>query len=214
MYQFKEDCCFCLEFLRNEVDNEIKKKYSITNRILFDNDKFVVLPSVSPVVEKHLLILPKTHINTMKQMADDDKKQLLLLIKRITSLFGEDYFLFEHGAFPVNGNTCGVDHAHIHILPLDREVSESVIGFLTKSFEAKLYNDLFLTLNDVKDMPYLLYGNDIHGMYSCNNANFPSQFLRKILCDKLGINTWNWRGLTNKHYFSSAFSELKGKFYG
>jgi len=209
-----EDCCFCLEFRNNEVDGEVLKKYSVTNRILFDNNQFVVLPSVSPIVENHLLVLPKMHINTMKQLSDRQKKMLFLLIKNITQLFNGNYFIFEHGAFPVNGNTCGVDHAHIHILPIDEKLSETVIGFIKKSYSAKLYKDLLSSLNDETEMPYLLYGNDKLGMYSCNNANFPSQFMRKALCDILGKKEWDWRNLTNERFFSGAVSGLKGKILG
>jgi diadenosine tetraphosphate (Ap4A) HIT family hydrolase len=45
--------------------------------MLFDNNQFVVLPSVSPVVENHLLVLPKKHINTMKQLTSDEKNSFL-----------------------------------------------------------------------------------------------------------------------------------------
>jgi diadenosine tetraphosphate (Ap4A) HIT family hydrolase len=213
MERFKKDCCFCQEFRRNEVDGEIKEKYSVTNRILFDNNRFVVLPSVSPVVENHVLVLPKRHINTMKQLTDDEKDDLFVLVKNITQVFSGSYFLFEHGAFPANGNTCGVDHAHIHILPVEEKVSEAVIGLIKKSYYAKPYANLLLSLNDEKDMPYLLCGKDTHDMYSCNNANFPSQFMRKILCGILGKKEWNWRDFTNRHYFTRTVSRLKGKIH-
>jgi diadenosine tetraphosphate (Ap4A) HIT family hydrolase len=208
------NCCFCQEFQRNEVNEEIKIIYGITNRILFANDEFVVLPSVSPIVENHLLILPKRHINTMKQLENDEKKHLLILIKNITRLFGKDYFIFEHGAFPVNGNTCGVDHAHIHILPVEKTISKAVIECVNEVYTSKLYMDFAMSLNDEINMPYLSYGNSIHEMYMCNNAVFRSQFMRELLCNKLGINDWNWRLLTNRHFFFFFIFELRGKIHG
>ncbi|WP_461251787.1 HIT family protein, partial [Treponema sp. R8-4-B8] len=186
------NCCFCQEFINHETNDDIQKNYSVTNRILFNNDKFVVLPSVSPIVKNHLLVLPKKHINTMKQLGDDEKGQFFALVNNITQLLGEDYFAFEHGAFPVNGNTCGVDHAHIHILPVKREISKKVIGFIKKTYTYMLYKDLSLSLDDKKDKPYLLFGNDTREMYSCNNALFQSQFIRKLLCEHLDIPDWNW----------------------
>jgi diadenosine tetraphosphate (Ap4A) HIT family hydrolase len=207
------NCCFCHEFLHHEVSDEIKNNYSVTNRILFDNDKFVVLPSVSPIVKNHLLVLPKKHINTMKQLKDDEKSQLRMLVNNITHLLGEDYFAFEHGAFPVNGNTCGVDHAHIHILPVGREISKKVIGFIKRTYTYMLYKDFLLSLDDEKDKPYLLFGNDMQKMYSCNNALFQSQFIRKLLCDNMGIADWNWRSYTNKHNFIDTLGDLTGKIH-
>jgi diadenosine tetraphosphate (Ap4A) HIT family hydrolase len=215
------NCCFCREFRDHEVDEEIKKIYSVTNRVLFENDVFVVLPSVSPIVpgespiakKHHLLILPKRHINTMKQLEDDEKRQLFVLTRKITQLLGDDHFIFEHGAFPVNGNTCGVDHAHIHILTVEKNISKNVIGSINKDYASKFYMDFVLSLNEEKDMPYLSYGNDIHGMYVCNNAVFKSQFIRELLCNNLGIKEWNWRSLTNKHSFNATVSELRGKIH-
>jgi len=208
------NCCFCHEFLHYKVNEEIKERYSVTNRILFDNDKFVVLPSVSPIVKNHLLVLPKKHINTMKQLEDDEKNQLFTLVNNITQLIGEDYFTFEHGAFPVNGNTCGVDHAHIHILPVGREISKKVIGFIKRTYTYMLYKDFHLSLDDEKDKPYLLFGNDMREMYSCNNILFQSQFIRKLLCDNLGVTDWNWRSYTNKHHFIATIADLTGKLHG
>jgi len=208
------NCCFCNEFQNYEVAEEIKNRYSITNRILFSNDKFVVLPSVSPIVEDHLLILPKKHINTMKQLENDEQEQLLLLVKNIMRLLNKDYYIFEHGAFPVNGNTCGVDHAHIHILPLEKTISKAIIKSINKIYTSMLYMDFIMALMDEKDMPYLSFGNDIHEMYMCNNAIFPSQFMRKLLCNELGINDWNWRSFTNEHFLNATISKFKGKIHG
>jgi diadenosine tetraphosphate (Ap4A) HIT family hydrolase len=208
------NCCFCQEFQKNEVNEEIRKVYGVSNRILFANDEFVVLPSVSPIVENHLLILPKRHINTMKQLEDHEKEHLLVIMKNIMRLLGKDYFIFEHGAFPVNGNTCGVDHAHIHFLPVERTVSKAIIESLYEFYVSRLYTDFILSLNDEINMPYLSYGNDIQEMYMCNNAFFRSQFMRELLCNKLGINDWNWRSFTNRHFFKATISELRGKIHG
>lgn len=209
-----DNCCFCQEFRCHEVNEDIKKAYSVTNRVLFENDDFIVLPSVSQLVKNHLLILPKRHINTMKQLEYDEKEQLFILINNIVRLIGEDYLVFEHGAFPVNGNTCGVDHAHIHILPFEKKGTKILIENINKTYASKFYKDFVLSLNDEKDMPYLSYGNDIHGMYMCNNALFHSQFMRKLICNYLGVKEWNWRSFTNKNLFNTTIYELRGEIYG
>jgi diadenosine tetraphosphate (Ap4A) HIT family hydrolase len=208
------NCCFCQEFQSDEVNEEIKKRYGVTNRILFANDEFVVLPSVSPIVKHHLLILPKRHINTMKQLETDEKERLLVLMNNIMLLLGKDYFFFEHGAFPVNGNTCGVDHAHIHFLPVERTISRAIVESLYGFYVSRLYTDFTMSLNDEINMPYLSYGNNIYETYMCNNAFFQSQFMRKLLCNTLGINDWNWRSYTNGRFFRATISELRGKIHG
>jgi len=147
----------------------------------------------------------------MKQLENDEKKQLFLLLNNITQLIGEDYFIFEYGAFPVNGNTCGVNHAHIHILPVGREISKKVIGFIRSAYTYALYKDFYLSLDDEKDKPYLLFRNDTRKMYSCNNALFQSQFIRKLLCDYIGITDWNWRSYTNKNNFIGTLAGFTGK---
>jgi histidine triad (HIT) family protein len=208
-----DNCCFCREFRHHEAGEEIKEKYSVTNRIIYDDGVFTVLPSVSPIVKNHLLVLPKKHINTMKQLDYDEKKRLFSLVNNITKLLGEDYFTFEHGAFPVNGNTCGVDHAHFHILPVGREISRKVIGSIRSAYTYMLYKDFFLSLDDEKDKPYLLFGNDMREMYACNNALFRSQFIRKLLCEHMGIIDWDWKSYSNKEDFLAALTFLKGKIH-
>jgi hypothetical protein len=172
-----------------------------------------VLPTVSPIVEKHLLVLPKKHINTMKQLSDNEKQMLVVLVKNIIELFNGEYFLFEHGAFPDNGNTCGVDHAHIHILSIENKIARTIIDFVKNTYVTDSYPHLISSLNDKNDKPYLLFGNDYEGMCCCNNTIFPSQFMRKILCDNLGIIDWNWRLMNNWRYFHNVLLKLQGKIY-
>jgi diadenosine tetraphosphate (Ap4A) HIT family hydrolase len=203
------DCCFCAEFEKGEVDETLFLRYGIKNRILYSNDHFVVLPTASPLVDGHFLVLPRWHINTLKQLHASEKQELFGVVQNLISSCADSYFIFEHGAFPVNGNTCGVDHAHLHILPLGNAVSLQVMEKVKGEYAPEFLGDLLGALSYRKEMPYLLYGNDIKAMYNSVDGNFPSQFIRKKICEVLNNPDWDWKLLTNRDSFveSMAYRE-------
>jgi diadenosine tetraphosphate (Ap4A) HIT family hydrolase len=205
-----QDCCFCAEFETGEADETLFLKYGIKNRILDSNDRFAVLPTVSPLMDAHFLILPKVHINTLKQLREAEKQELMGIVKNLISSFAGAYFLFEHGAFLANGNTCGVDHAHLHILPLDRSLSLQVMEKTKKEYAPEFQGDLQGALSYRTDKPYLLYGNDIGAVYNSVDKDFPSQFIRKKICEALNNSNWNWKLYTNRDSFEASMA-YRGK---
>jgi histidine triad (HIT) family protein len=199
-----QGCCFCTEFETGEVDKTLFLSYGIKNRILYSNDHFVILPTVSPLMAGHILVLPREHINTLKRLREAEKQELLNIVQKLISSFAGACFMFEHGAFPVNGNTCGVDHTHLHILPLDRSLSLQVMEKIKMEYAPEFQSDLQGALSYRTDKPYLLYGNDIKAIYNSVDGNFPSQFIRKKICEVLNNRDWDWKLLTNRDSFAAS----------
>lgn len=108
---------------------------------------------------------------------------------RITSQ-KKSCILFEHGGTINPYSPCAntIDHAHIHIIPLQ----------ITQ--EGKLLNDLkptridnLQTIRAYMGKNYILYNNPQNTIYiSCRP--FPSQYMRKWIANEIGIpNKWNWK---------------------
>lgn len=81
---------------------------------------FVVVPTKGPLVPGWLLIVPRVHIWSLRETKFTS--ELNALIEWTTSVVAHRYgppTLFEHGAAEC-GTTfgCGIDHAHLHIVPL------------------------------------------------------------------------------------------------
>ncbi|MCI0536339.1 MAG: HIT family protein [Verrucomicrobiales bacterium] len=104
-------------------------KAGLATRIVAQTDNFLALPSVSPLARGHLLILPRSHIPSMTQLASEKFDEFLAFARehcrRIEERLGS-VLVFEHGVGRGEAGGCGVDHAHLHILPLSPSSAERV----------------------------------------------------------------------------------------
>lgn len=82
---------------------------------LFVTDTFYVVCDVHPLIEGHILIIPKQHISCAGAFSKQIFTEFLSLYQQVSKFVKETYgsiSSFEHG---ILGQT--VFHAHIHILP-------------------------------------------------------------------------------------------------
>ena len=97
------------------------------NAVLFETDNFFAIPSLGSIVEGWVLIVPKRHYISMGAIRNDDLHNELdsfsSSIKDIVRQAYGNVILFEHGAARQNTAVgCGVDYAHLHIVPIDLDV--------------------------------------------------------------------------------------------
>lgn len=103
------ECLFC-KIINKEEPAEI----------IFENENYIVFPSKYPAAEKHFLILPKKHIQSIKH-AEEENEQLIgglmLLGAEIARQQGlEDYkLLFNAGKY------AQIPHLHLHLIAGDLE---------------------------------------------------------------------------------------------
>ena len=94
------------------IDREVPSK------ILFEDDKCIVIEDIAPKAPIHLLIIPKKPIRKLSEVKPDDKNllgHLMIVISEITKELNiEDAF----NIIINNGEEAGqtVFHLHIHIL--------------------------------------------------------------------------------------------------
>lgn len=91
---------------------------------LYEDDKFYIVCDAHPLIEGHILIIPKEHISCMGALDNGDFKQYRALYERVLNFIQEKYGgagIFEHG---ITGQT--VFHAHTHFLPFDKSIEEIV----------------------------------------------------------------------------------------
>jgi histidine triad (HIT) family protein len=100
------DCIFC----------KIAKKEQKAS-IIFENDNFVAFKDINPKAPIHYLLIPKTHIESINSLEDQDLAgQLLLTAKKIAAkleIKDSGYkLIFNVG----RGGGQEVNHLHLHIL--------------------------------------------------------------------------------------------------
>ena len=94
------------------IDREVPSK------ILFEDDKCIVIEDIAPKAPFHLLVIPKKPIKKLSEVKPDDKNllgHLMIVISEITKELNiEDAF----NIIINNGEEAGqtVFHLHIHIL--------------------------------------------------------------------------------------------------
>lgn len=200
-----KECPFCEE-IENPQKNIITKE-----RIVLETKYFVVFPTTGGIVDNYQLIVPKRHINCFGQITKSELKELRKIInwqKNINKkCFNSNTIIFEHGALkPHNESGKSIVHAHLHIFP-------SCISLINE-IEKYKFNHIFIKdivqLKSIcqKFESYLYYCDVDNKNYVITHQGIPSQFMRKVLADSLGIKEWNWR-----NYPMSEMIEKNIEFY-
>lgn len=100
------DCIFC-KIINKEIDSEV----------VFENNNLIVIKDIYPKARIHLLVIPKKHIESVKDLQGQDKElmgELFLAAKKI----GEEKKLTGYKLAVNVGRQAGqiIDHIHIHLL--------------------------------------------------------------------------------------------------
>lgn len=96
-----ENCVFC-KIVAKKIPSQIEK----------ETESFIVFRDVAPKAPIHLLIVPKKHIQDLRD-ADD---QLWLGVARIARQIGSERQLSGYRLVHNVGTAAAVEHMHVHFL--------------------------------------------------------------------------------------------------
>ncbi|NLG32786.1 MAG: histidine triad nucleotide-binding protein [Syntrophomonadaceae bacterium] len=102
------DCIFC----------RIASK-AINATIVYEDDQIIAIQDVNPVAPVHILLIPKTHIESLNQV-DGEQVQILGRINLVAAQLAKELGIAEAGYRLINN--CGVFggqsvlHLHYHLL--------------------------------------------------------------------------------------------------
>ena len=81
-----------------------------------ENENFFAFLDIFPLVEGHVLVVPKTETDKLFDLSDDYLKEMLLFAKPIAKAIEQSF----------NCNRCGISvvglevpHAHLHLIPIN-----------------------------------------------------------------------------------------------
>ena len=189
-------CVFCHEF--DDVESSVFADLvgnKIQNRIVYEDDDFVLLVPIGMFVEGGLLLLSKEHIPSFAHLPKYKYAALNELLDKIKltvfEIWGVVPIVFEHGpAVDKTKGKCCVDHAHFNIFP----VSVNIHAWLKDRFHQSIKDTSFLSHYKNLEDGYLFVDSPTSGMYIYDGSHVPSQLLRRYITTFLGIpERWHWR---------------------
>jgi len=208
------ECDFCNEFA-GETRNAFAKRYgkSLPDRALMGTDRFRVVPSLGQIVEGHLLIAPVSHYRALADMSREDVNTLSDLCQMVRStlqlVYGQCIF-FEHGVRSALAGGCGIDHAHMHAVPVR---AQGVLNVLTREYGGRPIYSLEEIKQELRPEQSYLYFEDYSAKrYVFPVDSLPSQYLRRLVAQSIGKSDWDWRACGHEPDLISAIQRLSPLF--
>lgn len=178
-------------------------------------DDVALVPTRGMLVEGWILAIPREHILSSSALSARRRSELWHRADRAVALVASSYgpaTVFEHGAVvPGSVVGCGVDHAHIHVVPLSFDLAE-----LARSHP--LGRDLTWTpINDIRSVqdsqtvlsPYLVIQGP-SGLGWRAAGSIPSQFFRRVIADAIGCpSQFDWRADAGMENIDATLAHLQ-----
>lgn len=207
------NCVFCQEFddvetsvFANLVGDELK------NRVVYEDDDFIVIVPIGQFVEGGLLLLSKEHIQSFAHLSDDKYQALEELVEKIKLAVKERWgvmpIVFEHGpAIDKTKGKCCVDHAHFNIFPV---TDDTVHDNLKDRFPYSVGHVSGLQLYKDLEEGYLYVDSPVTGRHVYDGINVPSQLIRRYISEHMGIaDRWHWRHYMGVDEMKATLSKLE-----
>lgn len=182
------------------------------NTIIEETHSFLLLPSKGSLTEGYLLIVPKTHVNSMNELDENQKLELIELIKKYRVLFYEKYtkypILFEHGSAENNetNSSSSVTHAHMHIVNHNFKHEQQIIENvnLNRVTEIEFYKN--------KKQNYISYISPDFEYYISYNFKPISQQMRIYIAEDLNLSKdYNWKTSNFDNNIYSTINNFKAQ---
>lgn len=200
-------CCFC-----NTVRGGAEELW---NQMLLQTTNFVVLPTVGAIVEGWVLIIPKKHYLCLASLDTDLFLEFIELYKFIHKILKDCYgpvTCFEHGpSNPKQPIGCGVDHAHLHMVPINCDFMAGVKNIFP-------YNLRWINVQNIQEAKsffesgsqYLYLEQPNKSAYIATHPYIPSQLFRRVIANSVGKpNHYNWRIYHEENNVKSTANTIK-----
>lgn len=170
------------------------------DRALDESPSFVAVPSLGSLVAGWVLIVPRRpmlNLSGLTSVEWDELDELQARVGRRLRGFGDQFYLFEHGNRMTGGALgCGVDQAHLHIVPLPFDLLQSAVEFDDSNIEWSMLDGISSFREAVvADAEYISIMNPSDGTAVAGTVLEPqSQWVRRVIARGLGCNDgWNYK---------------------
>jgi len=181
------------------ADQRFGPEQRLWDTVVFESDNFVAVPSLGSLVPGWLLVVPKLKILSIgslrPQMFPEFENFLTTAASKVASRFG-DVAIFEHGASrPASSVGCGVDHAHVHIVPSTADLLQGAREIAPEVHWETVPSIRSLASPTFSSKPYLYVQSEISGYGHVGIApELPSQLFRRVIAAHLGTpQLYDWK---------------------
>ncbi len=169
--------------------------HPICDRDLLDDPLAAVVPTLGSLVPGWLLVVPKTESLAFAGLSGPTRRDILILARNLAAevkAFGRNSFILEHGpSSPASVVGCGVDQAHLHIVPLDANLSAAALADSSVRWTPADPQDPWDGCLPGQQY-YLICGSD--GSYMGSPRVAQSQYFRRKIAQIVGMpDAWDYR---------------------
>ncbi|WP_163233875.1 hypothetical protein [Caulobacter rhizosphaerae] len=173
---------------------------ALENRPLVQGVHNVVVPTVGMIVPNWLLVVPRSHTLNFAQQTSAARLESELMIRNLShEVAGLDLetVVLEHGPAVVESAVgCGVDHAHLHVLLLQRGFADALWQRIETDLEAEPEATPLDALHreiDANSAYYLAWRNGSRLLEQPVKAEVSQRF-RKLVAQAAGVaDQWDYR---------------------
>lgn len=195
-----KDCEFCSE-IDGHPQNRFARVYGHTglgSRIVAERGELIAMPTLGQIFEGSLLVLPRGHVETLADLSPRIIRDLCPFVSELShglENLGKPIF-WEHAARRCTGGSCGIYHAHAHLIPLPAKArledllpeGASVTAGLGDALHMLRGASTYLLMIDSDGRVGFSSEADIAG------GQYRSQYLRRALVERFDLcQPWDWR---------------------
>ncbi len=167
----------------------------VFDREVAATEHFVVLPTLGSLVPGWLLVVPRRVMPNLSYLSERERDGLAKLTRLLSDqarAFAATIFYFEHGGLAGSPISCGVDQAHLHIVPLPFDLIDAA-----KTRRDVIWHETPLTMlaaPELADREYLLLGSEGRPTLLGTPLHPSSQWFRRLIASQLGrAEEWDYR---------------------
>lgn len=157
-----------------------------------------VLPSMGSLVPGWLLVVPNDHVISLAVLGLEQRSAFAEMVDRTTQRLAQRFgavVQFEHGpAGEGRSAGCGVDHAHLHLVPFDANLREMARGLDPTIDILKWRQVSWPWAAEITSGHDYLFVRDTSGIgWFAEAPTVPSQLFRRVIARHLGQTQWDWK---------------------
>ncbi len=188
-------CSFC-EKLRHDCQIRLSNPW---DQHIFSTPECVAMPTRGAMVPGWMLVSPRRHFLSIGAMDKSLFPEFEAVVEDVVAAI-EDCFgptvRFEHG--PACGGQavgCGVDHAHLHVVPTRFDLLNQVNDMFSEALTWKKVTGITATREVAsRGLSYLYFHSAAMGSVIATHPAFGSQLFRRALASCLGRpKRYDWR---------------------
>lgn len=177
--------------------SNIKEPSDPWDRPIFESPNFIAIPSLGALVEGWMLVVPRRHVLSIGTLPAELWSEFEGFKREVSDHVASAYgcvCAFEHGPSAPNRQAgCGVDHAHVHIVPIDFDlVAASGAKVPISNWEHASWSACSRAA--ASGLDYLFVEQPLGTGRMAAASQFSSQILRRTIAEGIGkADEFDWR---------------------